>query len=180
MNLIIITVFLINSFLIPQHQNLYIVELDITNVATPIQFNGINLDKYTSGVISSDDLRDFGKYNKKSEKKTPISSHILLDYDGYSIELSNYSGNYELTDLIINSSSNSLSIAGIDFVTGKTLSELALDFQSFAQTYGILPEFGVLPVEEKRTSNENKATIRAIYDPETEMITEILYLCSPI
>jgi hypothetical protein len=74
----------------------------------------------------------------------------------------------------------SLEFKNLRIRPGQHLDDLAVPFQIFAREHKVLPEFGTVPQEEITYHPSGTSSILIVYDLDTELISEELFLGSAL
>lgn len=156
------------------------IDIDISAFPGEIYVNDIRLKELTSGVEDLSQLDKFGSSLERVERNTPISSHLDYFFEGMEVELANYTGSYELTDLVISDTNWSLKLDGLKSQTKHNWEIFKIELGEFSSRKKILPEQGTLSEKDKRIVGENQSIIRILVDEETGLIHQVLFLSSPI
>lgn len=177
---ILVSIFYLNIGTTSQDQTWKSIDIDISTLPGEIYVDDIRLKELTSGVEEFSQLEEFGSIQKKVERNTPVSSHFDYFFDGIEVELANYTGSFELTDLVISNANRTLELGGLKIQTDLSWETFKVDLEVFSKRNKILPEHGKLSEKDKRIVGENQSLIRILIDEETGLIHQVLFLSSPI
>lgn len=175
-----IIVFLLLNFFPIQESKVGIVDIGTNTIPGEIYFSNINLRDFTSGVKSIDSITLFGQVTQSSKYETVAETDYFYSFEGYDMIFAQLSQTPELIELRSTNPSISLNFKNLTIQPGMLLDELTVPFRVFAKEQKVLPEFGMVSLEEITHHPSGTSSIRIIYDLDTEVIKEVLFLGSAL
>jgi hypothetical protein len=156
--------------------------IDIVTNSIPgkIYFSSINLRDFTAGDKSIDQISEFGQVTEKTVHETPAETDYFYSFDGFKMIFAQLSQTPELIELRSSNPDKSLEFKNLKILPGQHLDDLTVPFQIFAREHKVLPEFGTVPEEKITYHPSGTSSIRIVYDLDTELIREVIFLGSSL